>query len=397
MLWINYALFRLVAFPLQFLPYPVLHFLGKQVGRLLYYYPKYRKRSLSNLALASSLNLKNDEIILLAKQSLQNLAITALEYPRLYRDKAIINAFCDNPETVSHLIHQGKGVIFFCGHQANWEILFLEGTYRMPGVAIGRPIQNHLLYEWILTLRQKFGGVIIPPKKAYKASLQALKAGKFLGIVGDQSMPSSSFYSSFLGRRAYTSNLPALLSERTGSPIIVATIKREKYRYRIHYSDPIFPEGDPSLQMKAVLDLFEKSILETPSEWLWIHNRWKQPRLEGLTPSCRSDSLVIIFKEEISLQEYALHLRTLYPTEQLTIFVPAHLYFTHESIEVIPYHHIRDILQKDYRFKLLIDFTNNPLIHRHYKRLSVQKVLQFKHPKEFFHYAFPSLFSSSAL
>ncbi|MGR3974004.1 MAG: hypothetical protein QRY72_05515 [Candidatus Rhabdochlamydia sp.] len=395
MSWVNYILFRLAAFPFQFLPYSCLHFLGRHLGTLIYYtYPKYRKRSLSNLALASSLNLSPDEIVTLAKKSLQNLAITALEYPRLYQDKTLKNVCCENPEEVKDLIEQGKGVIFFCGHQANWEVLFLEGTTRMPGVAIGRPIRNHFLYQWVLTLRQKFGGVIIPPQQAYKASLLALKAGKFLGIVGDQSMPNSNFSSPFLGRVAYTSHLPALLSERTGSPIVVATIKRDSKNFRIHYSSPIFPQGDPFSQMEHVLRLFEQSVIQHPEEWLWIHNRWKQPFIKGLTPSCRADSIAMIFKDDLHLHEWIVYLRQIYPTQQVTIFIPAHLQISHDSIEIIHYHQTSDLLQRDYRFKLLIDFTLIPQVYRHYLCLSVQKVLQFKHPKDFFHYACPSLFSS---
>lgn len=278
MSWINYFLFRFFTFPLQFLPYSILHKLGRLLGLLIYYaYPNYRKRALSNLALATDLHLSLQQITQLAKSSMQNLAITFLEYPRLYQETNISHiARCENPEYAASLLQQGQGVIFFCGHQANWELLFLEGSSRMPGVAIGRPIKNKPLYKWVLRLRQKFGGIIIPPKDAYRASVKALKAGKFLGIVGDQGMPNSGFSSPFLGRTAWTSPLPALLSKRTGCPIIVATIRRENDSYLIHYSDPIPPQESVEAQMHQVLDLFQESIKKRPQEWLWVHNRWKQ-------------------------------------------------------------------------------------------------------------------------
>lgn len=85
---LSYFLFRFFTFPLQYLPYKTLHSLGKVLGLLVYYfYPKYRKRALSNLALATDLHLSPDQIVETAKKSLQNLAITALEYPRLSREK----------------------------------------------------------------------------------------------------------------------------------------------------------------------------------------------------------------------------------------------------------------------------------------------------------------------
>ncbi len=146
---LSYILFRLFTFPLQYMPYKVLHVLGKILGLGVYYlYPKYRKRSLSNLALATDLYLTPEQIVSTAKKSLQNLAITALEYPRLSIEKNIQRiATCVNPEPAASIIKSGQGIIFFCGHQTNWELLFLEGTQRMPGVAIGRPINNHYLYN----------------------------------------------------------------------------------------------------------------------------------------------------------------------------------------------------------------------------------------------------------
>lgn len=398
MSWLNYALFRLFTFPLQFLPYSVLHKLGSLLGLLIYYnYPKYRKRALSNLALATSLQLASEEIVLLAKKSMQNLGITTLEYPRLYREKNISNiAFCENPEVAESLIKQGKGVIFFVGHQANWEVLFLEGTSRMAGVAsgiaIGRPIANTPLYNWTLRLREKFGGKIIPPKDAYRASVKALKAGKFLGIVGDQGMPNSGFSSPFLGRNAWTSPLPALLSKRTGCPIIVATIRREKHRYIIHYSDPIELQENTTAQMHQVLSVFEKSIQKRPHEWLWIHNKWKQQLPGRLKKQFRHDSVALIFGNDPEALEWLPKLRLLYPTEQLTAFIP-HTLSAEPFCEIKPYKSLNDILTPDYRFKLIIDFTQSKSITQHFKKLSAFSTFQFSHPKELIQHACPSLLS----
>src|ERR1700684_4199929 len=96
---LSYLLFRLFTLPLQYLPYKVLHRLGNVLGLAVYYfYPKYRKRSLSNLALATDLHLTPEQIVSTAKKSLQNLAITALEYPRLSVEKNIQRiATCVNP------------------------------------------------------------------------------------------------------------------------------------------------------------------------------------------------------------------------------------------------------------------------------------------------------------
>ncbi|MGH7198042.1 MAG: lysophospholipid acyltransferase family protein, partial [Candidatus Omnitrophota bacterium] len=385
---LTYALFRFFTFPLQFLPYKILHRLGNALGLLVYYcYPKYRKRALSNLALATDLHLTPSQIVHTAKRSLQNLAITALEYPRLSIEKNIHRlATCENPETASEIIQSGQGVIFFCGHQTNWEILFLEGTKRMPGVAIGRPIKNDYLYRWIIALRQKFGGTIIRPTNAYKEAFRALKQGKFVGIVGDQGMPDSGFCSSFLGRKAWTSPLPALLSSRTGCPIIVATTRRELGKYFIHYSDPILPTENPHEQMQQVLAVFEATIKERPHEWLWIHNRWKQQLPGRLAKRFRHDAIAFIFPDDPDALSSLSEIRQLYPREQLTAFIPSPL-TSDANVEVISYHKLEDLLVRDYRFKLVVDFTGNKKLQRHFFNLSALKVASFTHPKEFLAHA----------
>ncbi|NGX59761.1 MAG: Lipid A biosynthesis lauroyltransferase [Chlamydiae bacterium] len=386
-MFISYLIIRLFTLPFAFLSYRVIHFLGRHLGSLAYYLiPKFRKRALSNLAL-SDLGLSNACIRNTAKASIQSLMITCLEYPKLARETDISRiALAENPEEANAIMAKGKGIIFFCGHQSNWELLFLEGTSRMPGVAIGRPIKNHYLYDWIQKIRQKFGGTIITPKNGIKEGLRGLRRGAFLGIVGDQGMPDSGFSSSFLGREAWTSPAPAMLAYKTQTPIIVATTRREKGKYRIHYSKAIYPNPDiPKEQevdrlMKEALQLFEESIRKRPEEWLWIHNRWKQQTLDRIKRPYRQDSLALFLSEDENLIEQLPRLRALYPREKITIFVPKAL---REKIllqeEIHSYTHLSEVLHDDFRFKLIYNFTGNFRIDRHYKKRATQVVA---HPKD---------------
>ena len=328
----SFVCIHLLLWPMRWLPFSCIHKLGAFLGRLVFHCSsKFRKRTLSNLALALDLNA--DELFLLAKKSLENLMITCLEYAKFASLKKIDSIVrCENPEHAASLMKEGKPVIFFCGHQSNWEVLFLEGTSRMPGVAIGRPIKNAVLYQWLLSIREKFGGKMIAPQNAAREGLRALKKGAFLGIVGDQGMPDSGYSSPFFGRRAWTSPLPAILSHRTGSPIIVATTRRVDGKYIIHYSDPIWPDKTAPLDqevdrmMKQALFLLEESIKKEPSQWLWAHNRWKQQTLDKVKRLYRQESLCIIFPQEKPLfDKINAHLtlfREIYPFEFITCKVP---------------------------------------------------------------------------
>ena len=429
-----YLTIRALTFPLSFLPFKVIHLIGKGLGTLGYYtMKKYRKRALSNLSLAE--NLEITDLKKTAKASFQNLAITTLEYSKFSRIKNTEKIItCENPEHAKKLINKGTGIIFFCGHQANWELLFLEGTQRMPGVAIGRPIKNRALYNWIVTIREKFGGTIITPKETIKEGLRALKKGKFLGIVGDQALPESPYAFDFFGRRAWTTPAPAILSYRTGCPIMVATIKRKRGKYFIHYSDPIWPNPDSSMEeeihrmMKESLLILEDDIRKRPGQWLWQHNRWKQETPNNVYYRYRWDTILIILPkgchQKIS-NEQSLHRRKIqgnrckepqsgflkkinnensprkdkcrenlqiapskgfdldslhtfkeiYPKAFMTILAPLGTSIPLTGIEVFYYENEEELFITDYRFKLVFNFSGNKNLQRHFLKQSAFKVL----------------------
>ncbi|MDX8431574.1 MAG: hypothetical protein SNF33_07240 [Candidatus Algichlamydia australiensis] len=366
-------MFKLLTTPLAITPQWLINLLSHGFAPIAYCaIPKWRKRALSNLALATDLKLSPKEIRRIAKASFANLLTCALEYPKFAHRKSFKWACCTNPEPAAALIAKGQGIIFFCGHQANWEVLFLEGTQRMPGVAIGRPIKQKKVYEWIVQMREKFGGTIVPPKLAIKEGLRGLKAGKFLGIVGDQGFPDSDFSSSFLGRRAFTSTAPALLSYKTGCPIMVATTKRVGVTYEITYSDPIWPDKSKPMNeetermMKEALQIFETSIKTCPEQWLWQHNRWKQESPKNVYYRFRHDSILIIApKWEPWMQTF----RTIYPRAFLTLMCPT----PQNGFEHLAY----DPYRKDYRFKLVFNFSKEN-ITRHWKRQAAFEVLTKK-------------------
>lgn len=384
MLWLDYLSYcavRGLLFPLSLLPLKWVHRTGKLVGRGAYYLlPSFRKKTLSHLSLA--LKIEGPELICLAKQSFANLAITFLEYGALARKDIASIATCENPDLALSFIRQGTPPIFFCGHQTNWEILFLEGTSRMPGVAIGRPIKNTYLYNWILKIREKYGGKMIAPKSAVKEGLRGLKKGSFLGIVGDQGMPDSGFSSPFFGHNAWTSPLPALLSYRTGFPVMVATTQRFDGKYSIRYSDPIFPnlsapaEEEIPRIMKQALFYFEESIRQKPADWLWIHNRWKQQPVSKIKRSFRHESICVVLEDHKHLS--SLHtLKKIYPYEFITAFIPKD-YATEtfpEGISLVFFSTLDEVKVRDHRFKLLFNLTSDQSITRHFKRLSVMKAV----------------------
>ncbi|NDD58563.1 MAG: hypothetical protein EBZ47_04815, partial [Chlamydiae bacterium] len=330
---ITYIIVCLLLFPMRFLSYKLIHRLGNALGLFIYFsVPHLRNRALANLALARDLQLSNADIKKYAKETFQNFAIICLEFGKLSYEKQISKiATCENPSKALEVLEKNKGVIFFSGHQANWEILFLDVTSRMAGTTVGKPLKNSEIYQKIIKVRERFGGKVVPPENASKEALKVLKDNKFFAIVGDQGMPNSGYISDFLGRICSTSPLPALLSYKTGCPIIVLTSYRKNNHYYIQYSDPIWPDkNQPRDQeikrlMDKTLSILEESIKENPGQWLWIHNRWKQKVPGTISRKYRLDSIGFIlpldsleFKEALKI----LHIfRNIYDKEYFIVMV----------------------------------------------------------------------------
>lgn len=361
-----------ISAPFRFLPFSVIRLCGNALGRILYFFlTKFRKRTLSNLALAEDLHLSSADTRRIAIESFQNLCITVLEYAKFAQVKNLKKyVVCENPEVPLKLMDQGHGVLFFCAHQANWEVLFLDGTTRMPGVAIGRPIKNPYLYKWIVSIRQRFGGKIIPPKRAVWEGMRALKQKKFLGIVGDQGMPSSSFESSFLGRRAYTSTIPALLAYKSKAALLTALIWRTKQGYRIRYTEPKFADTSKPLEeevdrlMHLCLHEVEESIRMRPGEWLWQHNRWKQETPHAIYYRFRHETMLITANSSTPISILRLF-RTIYPKSFLSYLVPEERKSEVEGFadDVMTYTDEVPLIT-DYRFKMVFDLTDSRIFDR---------------------------------
>lgn len=373
-----YIIIRLFGFFVRLLPYPMIHALGKISGSVLYHsHTSFRKKAMSNLAIAYGETLSEKERKKIAKRVFCNLVITCLEFFRLdkkHLDSLIIPS---NPEPVLKLHAEKQGMVFFSGHQANWEVPFLAVTNACgPGVAIGRPIKNRFLYRWVLKVREMCGGKIVMPRHALKEGLKALRQGRFIGIVGDQALPESDYSYPLFGTRAWTTTAPALLAYKTQSPIIVAITKRWKGKYIVHASDPIWPNTQTPIKeevkrlMDETLKIFEQSIRDCPEQWMWVHDRWKQQGVDHVKKKYRHGFICLILPAGFDPKLLAL-LRKIYPRSFFTIYSPHPI----PNWETKIYHQTQELFVRDWKQQLVLDFVNLPTLRRHYKKLGAMQAL----------------------
>ncbi len=281
----------LFSFPLSLLPVKG----GTLLGLLLYHVWKSRRAiAIDNLRKCVNLGILSlaespEEVI---KENFRNLGRSFIEVVKIYfgTGRAILGkTMIKGMEHFEKARAKGKGVIFITGHCGNWELLAILSSYKVaPLSVVARPLNNPYLNTFLEKARSRYGNRAIYKKGALRAILAALKDGGLVGILMDQAVfPEEGYVVSFLGRGAWTTKMPALLARKTGAPAVPVFIRRtgEGHEITVH---PEVGLSSNSNQEEAVREdterfsgFIEDYIRENPSQWLWMHRRWKRAPLEA--------------------------------------------------------------------------------------------------------------------
>ena len=149
--------------------------------------------------------------------------------------------------------------------------------------SVGRTQDNPKLDKYIFSKRNAYGGTSYPKEGALKKLILSLRAKKALGILIDQHAGAEAGVdTTFFDHPCKTHGSPALLSLRTGAPLLLIVSRRldNKFHFELLIRGPftITPSGDKAKDVQALMqmvnDEFEKIVAECPEQWLWEHRRW---------------------------------------------------------------------------------------------------------------------------
>ena len=264
------------------------------LGTLFYWLVARRRQiALENLRHAIGGERNEREIKQIARRSCQTFFLIGVEILRfrfIWSEPDVLERLRQRTENLDELIRKAKkiheqsgGCIFVTPHIGFWEhfpqVSALAG---IPLTIVVRPLDNPFLERLIYRHRSNRGQVIVPKRNAFFYLKKALRQGKSLGILPDQST-SKGISVDFFGRKAKTTPAPAILATMYHRPIVVTAIcrKEDRYHYEGFVSDPIWP-GEYESEKAEIFRLTEKMnkemefiIRKYPEQYLWIHNRWK--------------------------------------------------------------------------------------------------------------------------
>ena len=185
-------------------------------------------------------------------------------------------------EHIQKLAAENKPAFMVSAHIGNWEVTALAVAWiATPPVLIYRA-PNNALIAGLLNRARGHASTDLVPKGASGARdiIRYLNEGRIVEAAADQKM-NTGIAIPFFGRDAMTGDAVARLALRHGCPVVMGRTERlEGCRFRVTFEEPWWPEetGDGDADVRATLlrinQTFERWITETPSQWLWQHNRW---------------------------------------------------------------------------------------------------------------------------
>lgn len=290
--WLAYVALRILVFILYMFKIETNLNTACFLGRMLWkYYHRGRKRALDNLR-ASFPEKSEQWIWQTGRRSFEHivmLAIDVLFTPRLvkkhnWRDYSRFK----NVEKAKWLMQEGNGMLMVAAHYSNFEIMgYILGLFGFNVYSIARPLDNKFINKYLYDVRLKAGQKIIDKKGAAEMMSQLTASGATLCFIVDQDAGRKGIFVDFFGRKASTYKSIALLAVTNNVPIGVGYSRRVENRFffEIGVNRIIMPEEwadkkDPLKWITAeYTQAIEKFVREDPSQYWWLHRRWKhQPK-----------------------------------------------------------------------------------------------------------------------
>lgn len=264
------------------------------LGRLLWkHYHRGRKRALDNLR-ASFPEKSERWIWQTGRRSFEHIAMLAIDVlftPRLVKkyNWRTYSRF-KNAERAKWMMKEDKGLMMVTGHYGNFEIIgYMMGLFGFNIYSIARPLDNKFISNYLYGVRQRFGQTIIDKKGATQLMDKIITSGATLGFIADQDAGKKGIFVDFFGRKASTYKSIGLLAITNNIPIVVGYSRRigNRFYFEVGANRYITPDewadkDDPLTWLTAeYTKAIEDFVREDPTQYWWLHRRWKhRPREE---------------------------------------------------------------------------------------------------------------------
>jgi KDO2-lipid IV(A) lauroyltransferase len=285
-----YTLARMLLLVLGVLPFWMRRSGARLLGRLLYLFDgTHRRIAIKNITLAFGEQKTPSEIEQLARRVFTNLFDILFEVAwslRLNKNQLSAYFTISGFEHYQRALSGGKGVLLMTAHFGNWEMLsIVVHLTKISAYAVYRPIDLPFLDRLIKEIRTRFGAPTIATRTgAMQKIYRALRNEQTVGLLIDQNEGwRQGVYVDLFGHRACTNPGIAVLSLKTGAPVVPLFLIRCEDGFHAEFGEPVVAirTGDERKDIEENMQVYNK-IIESyvrrhPDQWFWVHNRWKTP------------------------------------------------------------------------------------------------------------------------
>ncbi len=278
-----------ILLPIKLLPLNLLLWGGRCIGHLAYYIDRrHRRIGLENIRMALGKEKSPQELKRIIKENYCHIAqggfemFRVLEYGKRYAHLLAI----EGKENLDRALAKGKGAIGVIGHIGNITLLLRKiANESYPASVIAKDPKDERVARFMQELRDRSNMGSIPAKPrslAVKRALASLKRGEVLIIPIDQNAGKEGVFVDFFGRPASAPAGPVVFAQRTGAPLVPMCIIREGRKGHRLIIEPEVPlvntgnkEKDLITNTQRLTKVIERYVRKYPSQWWWMHNRWK--------------------------------------------------------------------------------------------------------------------------
>jgi KDO2-lipid IV(A) lauroyltransferase len=186
-------------------------------------------------------------------------------------------------DRLAEIRNNGRPVLFFAAHLANWELPPVMATaFGIDSAILYRPPEFGAFADEVIKVRARIMGSLIPagPGAALRI-MSALRHGSSVGMLVDQHFVGGTDVM-FFGRKCKVNPTLARFARRFDCPIYGArAIRLSDQRFRLELTDKLRPARDRdgkidvTTTMQMITSIIEGWVREYPEQWLWMHRRWR--------------------------------------------------------------------------------------------------------------------------
>ena len=278
--FISYLTILIISFFFNIFPRKVSLFLGRTVGRILYYIIPIRKDvALQNIK-DNFPQLNNDQHVKILKNTYIHFGMVFSDFLRqkqLNKKKIdkIVNIDC---KTIN-ILKANEGSIIMTGHLGNWEyFLPIFGLNEIRFSIVAQKIKNSYLNKLFLKYRSFKNVEIIFKKEGREKMMKALDDKFHLGLASDQNAGKRGTIVKLLNINISIPKGAAIFHLKSKKPIFIGYCVMNK-----NYNYDFFIESLDTSKIKSSKSEFIKSInsnftsglgemiVKYPNQYFWFH------------------------------------------------------------------------------------------------------------------------------